>query len=295
MGKLIANSSLFTVQHSLLFAVERFTSERCKSILANPLNSHNRPLRKAKIAEMSNSMAAGEWELNGQTIVFGVNPDELLGGFHRVTSCAESGHPFISCVVYGVAKKAQPTMDTGSPQTSPDALAFKHEVWPKELNNMLAGINHYRCKRFSKDKGPSTSLENGLRATNAQYQSVLENHPKVRESLAFVHDTAARGLSPLVSRHTVALVHYLAKEIAQNPDAADEWAASILNCDGVRATSSIFKARELLLKPALSLYSQKLYTLINSYNRHVEGKQGLSGGGAAKAYTQLIGAPPEAL
>lgn len=290
----MTNFSKLKQASALPAGVELFTPERCTAILNNPKNAHNRPLVGLKVERFAADMKSKSWKLNGQTIIFGRDPERLLTGFHRMTACVRAGVPFLSYVAYGIEESTKPTMDTGTSQSAADVLAFQHEARPKELVVVLAGLNHYRCQRFSKNsKGPSLPLEHGLRASNDDYVALLEKHPKVRNSLDFVHTAAGRGISKLISRTTAAVVHYLAAEIAGNSEVAEYWSYSLMRGEELRANSPIYRAREMLLKPSLPTYSARLYTLIDSYNRGVNGQQGLPS--IAKSFISLIGAPPEAL
>lgn len=86
-------------------------------------NTKNRRQRKAAITRYGRDMTAGRWVENGSAIIFD-RAGILQDGQHRLEACIESGVPFITLVVRGVAPLAQNTIDDGAKRTLADRFDF---------------------------------------------------------------------------------------------------------------------------------------------------------------------------
>lgn len=64
-------------------------------------NARHRKIKPKLVEKYVAQMRAGQWELNGKTLVFD-RDGVLLGGQHRLTACVESGCSFRVLVVRGV-------------------------------------------------------------------------------------------------------------------------------------------------------------------------------------------------
>ena len=62
------------------------------------LNTRNRPVRYAKVAQFARDMKAGRWHMTGDPIQFGIS-GRLLNGQHRLWACIMSDTAFETVVV----------------------------------------------------------------------------------------------------------------------------------------------------------------------------------------------------
>ncbi|MEC3953803.1 hypothetical protein VMT65_12255 [Nocardia sp. CDC153] len=87
-------------------------------------NTHNRPIRQARVQQYYDDMISGRWVFNGEPIILG--PDgEVLDGAHRLTSISHTaGQKFPMLVVRGISRAAQLTMDQGAKRTPADQLTL---------------------------------------------------------------------------------------------------------------------------------------------------------------------------
>lgn len=83
----------------------------------------NRPIKQAKVAAYARDMAAGNWDDNGETIIFDIN-GALVNGHHRLLACVKADAPFRTLIVEGVSPDARKTIDTGASRTVADTLGF---------------------------------------------------------------------------------------------------------------------------------------------------------------------------
>lgn len=75
------------------------------------LNTHNRPIRLGKTAELKRSFEGEEWVLNGEACKFSYD-NVMLDGQHRCTAVKEIGSgSYPSVVIWGLDPTSQETMD----------------------------------------------------------------------------------------------------------------------------------------------------------------------------------------
>jgi hypothetical protein len=147
------------------------TPKLAESILAT--SNGNRPLKTAKVASYARDMKAGNWCLNGESIIVD-SSGSLVDGHHRLRACILSGLPFQSMVVWGAPPDAQKTVDMGASRSASDALHF----YGYRNVNMLHAIVRVLL-----------SMEAGRpRSANPSTQEVfafIEANPEIVDSAAF--------------------------------------------------------------------------------------------------------------
>lgn len=75
------------------------------------LNTHNRPIRPGKVAELRRSFEGEEWVLNGEAVKISYD-NVMLDGQHRCTAVKEIGDgAYPSVVIWGLDPTSQETMD----------------------------------------------------------------------------------------------------------------------------------------------------------------------------------------
>lgn len=116
-------------------SIETITPDLAAAYLTT--STGNRSLKAAKVQAYSRDMIAGDWQENGESIIFDGN-GALIDGHHRLTACVKSDHSFRSAVVRGVASDAKKTIDMGSSRSVADALALHGH---KHTNHMSAVIS----------------------------------------------------------------------------------------------------------------------------------------------------------
>lgn len=84
-------------------------------------NDINRIPNKGQIAFYARMMQNGEWQLNGEAIVF-AEGGRLIDGQHRLMACVYANVPFETLVVRGVQESVFTTIDKGRTRTHGDVL-----------------------------------------------------------------------------------------------------------------------------------------------------------------------------
>jgi DnaJ-domain-containing protein 1 len=122
--------------------IETITPDKAKAYLAN--NNNNRSINKMNLAFLKSEILAGNYQMNGQTIVISTS-GKLLDGQHRLTAVVETGLPIESIVVNNVDEDTFVTMDTGKPRGGSDALDIHGVQNSKHIASAIRKI----VQRFS--------------------------------------------------------------------------------------------------------------------------------------------------
>lgn len=130
-------------------------------------NSHNRPIRNNRVADLSGAMTRGEWVVNGDAIRWS-DQGVLLDGQHRLWAVVESGITIESLVVRGLRESAQETMDVGARRSLKDTLVLRNVV---DAAKIAAVLNY----KWRYDNGHVRLAS--ARPTIAQAIAVYESNP----------------------------------------------------------------------------------------------------------------------
>ena len=101
--------------------IEKVTPEDAIKMLE--LNPNNRPLNQNRVRKYADQMRSGNWQLNGESIIFAEN-GRLVDGQHRLNAIVTSGKTIETVVTRGVKKGAFETVDTGTARTAGDLLGI---------------------------------------------------------------------------------------------------------------------------------------------------------------------------
>lgn len=111
-------------------------------------NRSNRNIRKNVVASHAADMDNEDWGINGETVKVSrpIKSGEVddfpegsvlfLDGQHRFNACVESGRPFATLVVWGLAPEARDTVDSGIARNMSDVLKMNGE----NLSPVLAAV-----------------------------------------------------------------------------------------------------------------------------------------------------------
>lgn len=86
-------------------------------------NIDNRREKSTAIDRYARDMAADDWKLTGQPIIFGAS-GRLLDGQNRLMACIKANRPFRSAVVRGAPNDSQVVIDSGCARNTADALTM---------------------------------------------------------------------------------------------------------------------------------------------------------------------------
>lgn len=169
-------------------------------------NTNNRNLRKANVEKYGRDMRAGEWSINGSTIVFSTK-GVLLDGQHRLHAVIEKDATVPLLVVRGVVDKAKHTIDDGAKRRLGDRL---------KIDDIGAGNRTVLASLLRRgamwDRGNFVNTGTAS-PTTAEMYAYLDNNPGVLWSSEFAAAARSRILAPM---SVVALSHWVTTRVSSN-------------------------------------------------------------------------------
>jgi hypothetical protein len=206
-------------------------------------------------------MVAGDWWLNGETIIFG-SDGTLLDGQHRLFAIAQAGVFVDLLVVRGIDEEAFRTLDGGRTRTTGEVLGIEGE---KNSNNVAAAV---QALLSFVDAGGNVYLSSshGRKATPSLCSRVLAAYPQLRDSV-----NAMKRNALFRNQHSYAL-HFLFGLVSRR--VADEFACVL--ADGHHDTGRPFVVfRESLVRTPMRSDLRRSYAAkaIKAFNAELSGER----------------------
>jgi hypothetical protein len=148
------------------------------------LNTHNRPVRYARVAQFARDMAAGKWVLNGESVKIATD-GTIIDGQHRLYACIKAETPFETVVIRGLPLAVQDTVDTGAARKMSDQLSLRGEV----NASLLASVARLALKWLHGVRGTGASDQE---PTRAEMMAFIEIDPRLREAAAWANGARQR-------------------------------------------------------------------------------------------------------
>lgn len=159
-------------------------------------NTNNRNIRRSLVERLKLSMERDEWDLNGEAIKIGTD-GRILDGQHRLTACVESGSPFTTLLMTGLAPETQYTMDTGIARSLGNMLELKGEKNVNGLASLIAGL--IRTDKWNIKVG-ATQAGQGYPITIKEGLDYLDLNPWVRDLERYAYSVRTRtGLTSKIA------------------------------------------------------------------------------------------------
>jgi len=213
------------------FAIETIDAPKAKKMLAT--NTNNRPLNERNLTKIANAMRLNHWEFNGDPIRLSEDGD-LLDGQHRLSAIIQVDAALPFAVIRGLKPSVFHTIDTNQPRTATDVFAINGEDNASSLVAALRfvdlAIHSYHTNRHS----------------NIQMEIMLEEHPRIRDSVAYIQGFKTTALK--VPARVLYGYHYLMS--AKDSTLADAFFAKLLTGENVMANEPVFVLRNTLIANA---------------------------------------------
>ena len=241
--------NMFTKDKKKLEAVV-ITPAMAEEMLKN--NGHNRKLAPLSIKKLSNAILRGEWKYNGVPIIFS-KTNKLLDGQHRLKACVLSGKSIISDIVYNIEDNCFDTIDIGRIRSLADIFYIGGEENGKVLAASLKLIYSYYNNNFSKMLGGTSSL------THQQAEKVLEEHPKIRQSVQFSLDNK-KEIKGMLSPTLFSVIHYILNKVDET--GAYEFVENLKTGAGLSVGHPILALRKLLFLKSNDKHPRQKFVLM---------------------------------
>jgi hypothetical protein len=135
----------------------------------------NRTLRKNIVQRYAREMIAGKWLLNGESIKVD-SAGRLVDGQHRLNAVIMAKRAVVMCVVRGVESEAVITLDTGVGRSFGDWGVIGGRPYANAVGSVARWWYKY-------ETGSPTV---GYRPSHQELEVVIQAHPQITESTAFI-------------------------------------------------------------------------------------------------------------
>lgn len=214
----------------------KVTKTAAKTILEN-FNKHNRTRVDNKVVSYGVDMRLNRWEINGETIKFGLDASgdiiQLIDGSHRMEAVVSegTGRPFL--MVVGISPNAFKTIDQQNRRTVRDAFTTHGKNFASDRHGLVSLISRFEEDRLNEHR---SNVPNISRAFNLDEKYEL----LVEEALNFAIVTH-KNCSVNLSKATIAFLYMV---LAQKSRFLAAKFLTALACGiNLSATSPILKLR----------------------------------------------------
>jgi hypothetical protein len=160
-------------------------------LLFDERNKNNRHVITGNVGFLNRVLLGGLWDCNGETIIWDWD-GFLRNGQHRIKSCAETGVPLETWMIFGINPEFFRSYDQGVKRGMAHVLDIGKEANASNLAAVLANVQRF------KETGNLAS-HNLVRTSNTEYQLLFEKHPLTRESTSWVKST---GVFSVLNKRT---------------------------------------------------------------------------------------------
>jgi hypothetical protein len=195
-------------------------------------NEGNRPLRQHVVQIYATDIAAGKWQMNGETIKLAAS-GRVLDGQHRLQAIVKTGASVEMLVVFGLPEDSFQTIDTGMRRTMAHILGFNGA----QNCGVLASIG-----RWIAILGQGSEYTR----TNVSSQTVLDmiqQHPLSQHYATKFSNAAVRALLPAASGAVMTLA---AEKYGQ--DVIDLFMSNFASGEGLKSGDPVFELRERMIQ-----------------------------------------------
>lgn len=137
-------------------------------------NTHNRKLSDKLVSTYAETMAEGEWRLNGEPIIFDKN-GRLQSGQHRLMAVIESNTTITSVVVRGAEPESIYSLESGRRRRMTDVLTLMGETDVANIASTLSWT--WRWENDLMDRSGETPVHTHL-------IRLLSKNPELREEIS---------------------------------------------------------------------------------------------------------------
>lgn len=231
-------------------------------------NTRNRPMNKEQVLYYANQMQRGQWQLNGESIIFS-DGNVLLDGQHRLAAIVKSQTSQKMLVVRGVDGNTFATIDTGKLRTASNVFALEGI---KNYTNVGSGIKSYLLltSNYNSDKISNTKSK----ITNADLLSEYNCRPDFYARCLLNAQSCYRKVRLMKISMIFAYGAYLVLQKMHTEDKVWSFFRQLFGIDPIQNTSITF-VRDRLLQNLSGQYRLterfQRALIIKAWNDYVKG------------------------
>lgn len=199
----------------VLVGIAEILPESAEYVLATK-NSKNRPITQTVVDRYRESIKNGEWEFNGEPIIFSADGD-LRDGQHRLKAVAEEGTPIFSLVVSGTAFSTFVTIDQGARRTTGQVMTMSGTANAAVVSGATCLLrNFFTTGVICRAQSHKTTIHSNLYWAS-KFSAIQDSIPVARKKEAAVFNSPS----------LVTALHYLFSQT--HPKEANEFFEAIFN------------------------------------------------------------------
>lgn len=215
---------------SIQARVERITPAKARKMLEN--NRGNRPIRQEQVVSFTESMKAGAWKLNGESIKLDKH-NNIVDGQHRLEAIVAANMTIDILVVRGLEPEAYHTIDKGRGRTLADTFHHNGVQHYAAVAAATAWLHRYKT---------NTLHDLGCRRMRTEEAlDLLEQHPRLADSVPKARHAWKAGV---LGVSIGAFCHYLFSQV--DPEKADTFFEKLASGENLRKTQAVYQLRERL-------------------------------------------------
>ena len=224
-------------------------------------NSENRRLYERRVIEIAEDIAAGRWQVNGETIILSKD-GEVNDGQHRLSAIILADAPAQTLMFFGAERDSRLTVDMGKPRSVGDFLGMQNIA-----NSTLAAAVSKLHVAWS--RGVYGVGSSGCGTKQELREHYLKNEAIIVRAISAVGHTKFASFAGKTSTVVAYTVIY-----PVNSSGCDEFFEKLADGEGLNRGDAILQARS----HALEFRSQrlreweKLELLIKYWNSWRQGK-----------------------
>jgi len=249
------DEQLLKSQHEVRAVVAELTPAIANVLLVR--NQNNRKVSAVAVAKYARDINNGAWSLNGQTVVVSRDGD-LNDGQHRCLGVIEANRAVPVVFVFGTERDSRFTLDQGKNRMAGDYLGMLGHVDSLGLAAVASSIwQHREIGRIS--------TQTAHRPTKGEVLAVVEQHPDIAESLAFI---PRKGCDSVGGRSMLAFAHWTFAKRATVP-AANDFIVALVDGHNLTANDPILYARNRIMALRGRLRpNEKAELIFRAWNSH---------------------------
>lgn len=185
--------------------IVQITPEDAQLALDSYSGIRNRSLNQSRVLRYAGDMTAGNWQLNGETLIFS-RDGHLMNGQHRMHACVKAGVTISSFVVFGIDSSLMSTIDQGCSRRISHALEIEGFENGGSLSSTLKFINMIRESTCSASRAaPTTAAAKEMLALEPGIEEVVNEMAEWCRTVGICGSGVAEAIVYLSSRRPEAL------------------------------------------------------------------------------------------
>lgn len=236
----------------------KITPELAMTILQN--NPNNRPIRSAKLAQLTADIQACRWVFNGEPILIS-NEGLLNDGQHRLQAVIDARAPILALMVFGLERSSRTTVDQGAARSAGDYLGMGGVKYA----NTVAAIGRFLIA-YEQGDGRVLSRPNDISAT--EIVKSYGNDSRVMAGAEFasaMRPYAKTFASPQIIGFSFVLLTRI------NATDADTFLRQVFLGEGIRRGDPAFAVRQALMRDRATPI-EKITSIFRGWNAFRENR-----------------------